>query len=470
MLVALSSTGGPFDYLQPLRQRKPGPLQVLSRLRQRAGEPAAAAAPAPSAAGLGSDGPIETARTVLPPAPLRHAGGDGSAGQLGRAAQHGRCRAPKPKGGIPWNDSPKMPAPWRRFSCRRTRWRTSAGAPRVAERQSASGDHARAREADRPRPAPRRRVARSPAPTAARPFSSGFAFCGACGTRIARQPSGAAAALGVSRARCSWRARTAPAPAAAPRGRLILIRPDGTEGGVAPAPRRREPDRPRPGTAVRRRRLPVAAPRRVLGRPERRRSSATCSSLNGVFLKITGEEPLESGDIFRIGQELLRFEVISPPQPLEDGTEIMGTPNPGFWGRLSVIVGPRRRRLGLPAVRRRDHARPRARRHPLPRGRLRLGHARAHLAARRARVPHGPRLVERHVPAPAQRAGDPHRLVHADGPAALPASSSASSAAGYLVGFARPSTTSCRLRSCRGACCWPPKKARRADSPAAGST
>lgn len=62
-------------------------------------------------------------------------------------------------------------------------------------------------------------------------------------------------------------------------------------------------------------------------------------SLNGVFLKINQEEALESGDIFRIGQELLRFEVISAPQPLEDGTDIMGTPNPGFWGRLSVVVG-----------------------------------------------------------------------------------------------------------------------------------
>jgi pSer/pThr/pTyr-binding forkhead associated (FHA) protein len=62
-------------------------------------------------------------------------------------------------------------------------------------------------------------------------------------------------------------------------------------------------------------------------------------SLNGVFLKISGDEALESGDIFRLGQELLRFEVISQPQPLEDGTEIMGTPNPGFWGRLSVVVG-----------------------------------------------------------------------------------------------------------------------------------
>jgi hypothetical protein len=43
--------------------------------------------------------------------------------------------------------------------------------------------------------------------------------------------------------------------------------------------------------------------------------------------------------MFRIGQELLRFDMISPPAPLEDGTEIIGTPNPGYWGRVSVIVG-----------------------------------------------------------------------------------------------------------------------------------
>jgi pSer/pThr/pTyr-binding forkhead associated (FHA) protein len=62
-------------------------------------------------------------------------------------------------------------------------------------------------------------------------------------------------------------------------------------------------------------------------------------SLNGVFVKISGEEEIQSGDVFRIGQELLRFDVIAPPSPLEDGTEVAGTPNPGFWGRLSVVVG-----------------------------------------------------------------------------------------------------------------------------------
>jgi pSer/pThr/pTyr-binding forkhead associated (FHA) protein len=130
----------------------------------------------------------------------------------------------------------------------------------------------------------------------------------------------------------------APAPATAPRGRLVLIRPDGSEGGVHPlhegenlvgrgqgalfdsdaylSPRHGEFSIGPNGMTVR-----------------------DLRSLNGVFLKITQEEPLESGDVFRIGQELLRFEVISSPQPLEDGTEIMGTPNPGFWGRLSVVVG-----------------------------------------------------------------------------------------------------------------------------------
>lgn len=130
----------------------------------------------------------------------------------------------------------------------------------------------------------------------------------------------------------------APSAVAVPRGRIILIRPDGTEGGAHPlhdgenlvgrgqgplfegdlylSPRHAEFVLGRDGVVVR-----------------------DLRSLNGVFIKLTEEEPLESGDIIRIGQELLRFEIISPPAPLEDGTEVAGTPNPGFWGRLSVIVG-----------------------------------------------------------------------------------------------------------------------------------
>ena len=62
-------------------------------------------------------------------------------------------------------------------------------------------------------------------------------------------------------------------------------------------------------------------------------------SLNGVFVKMTEEEEVEPGQVIRIGQELLRYDSIDPPEPLEDGTEVMGSPNPGYWGKLTVIIG-----------------------------------------------------------------------------------------------------------------------------------
>jgi len=59
---------------------------------------------------LGADGPLETARTVLPPAPM-----GGMPASMAATVSSGELRnstgAAKPKGGIPWNDSPKMPAP-----------------------------------------------------------------------------------------------------------------------------------------------------------------------------------------------------------------------------------------------------------------------------------------------------------------------------------------------------------------------
>ncbi|HMF08846.1 MAG TPA: FHA domain-containing protein, partial [Thermoanaerobaculia bacterium] len=158
-----------------------------------------------------------------------------------------------------------------------------------------------------------------------------------CGTRIARSASGAAAPAGAQ-PRTMHMAGTTPAAASSPRGRLVLIRPDGSEGGTHPLQegenligRGQGPLFDADAYLSPRHAEFGIGPNGVQIRDQR--------SLNGVFIKISGEEPLESGDIFRIGQELLRFEVISPPQPLEDGTEIMGTPNPGFWGRLSVIVG-----------------------------------------------------------------------------------------------------------------------------------
>ncbi|MCB9567655.1 MAG: FHA domain-containing protein [Myxococcales bacterium] len=59
---------------------------------------------------------------------------------------------------------------------------------------------------------------------------------------------------------------------------------------------------------------------------------------NGVYRKLEGRMELQHGDTFRVGQELLFYEDLPEPAPLDDGTERMGSPNPGYWGRVSVIL------------------------------------------------------------------------------------------------------------------------------------
>jgi pSer/pThr/pTyr-binding forkhead associated (FHA) protein len=156
-----------------------------------------------------------------------------------------------------------------------------------------------------------------------------FRFCGTCGFRMDEQS--AAQPL------------PGPPPNMAPqqtRARLsmTLIRPDGTEGGTHDL---------RPGENKLGRSFgpvfendgylsPVHAMLDIRGVQAVVRD---LDSLNGVFVKMTQEEELVSGQIIRIGQELLRFEIIPTPEPTADGTELMGSPNPGYWGKLTVIIG-----------------------------------------------------------------------------------------------------------------------------------
>jgi len=64
-------------------------------------------------------------------------------------------------------------------------------------------------------------------------------------------------------------------------------------------------------------------------------------SLNGVYVKLTPEQPVElqSGDVFRIGQEIIRFEVLTQPQASPDGVERLGSPSKGYIGRISLLTG-----------------------------------------------------------------------------------------------------------------------------------
>lgn len=168
-------------------------------------------------------------------------------------------------------------------------------------------------------------------PTCGAPSPQEFVFCGGCGARLKSSP--------LSKGKGPAPAASAPAVVTQPRGKFILIMPDGSEGGA----------------------IPLNDVETIIGREKGslfegdfylspKHASlifdgdnlvvADLGSLNGVFYKITVEQQLEHGSMFRIGQELLRLDFINPPQTLSDGTEIMGSPNPGFWGRLNVIIGP----------------------------------------------------------------------------------------------------------------------------------
>ncbi len=163
-----------------------------------------------------------------------------------------------------------------------------------------------------------------------------FKFCGVCGSAVATpsQPS--------QPAQPAYGGQPAPgfgaAPAQQPRAIITLIRPDGSEGGTF---------------ALHEGENKIGRDHGQIFENDGYLSPTHCDlivqgngavvrdldSLNGVFVRMTGEEEIQPGQIIRMGQELLRFDLLEPPTPLEDGTEVMGSPNPGYWGKITVIIG-----------------------------------------------------------------------------------------------------------------------------------
>lgn len=157
-----------------------------------------------------------------------------------------------------------------------------------------------------------------------------FKFCGSCG-----HPMASVASVAVA----------APEPpqvvqaAATTRGNLVLIRPDGSEGETTALS---------DTTVIGRQFGGIFAADLYLSP---RHATLTFEggqlyiqdeqSLNGVYVRIDRDAPIELADgaIFRIGQELMRFNTIEAVRAGADGVEIMGSPNPGYIGRLSLVIG-----------------------------------------------------------------------------------------------------------------------------------
>jgi len=66
-------------------------------------------------------------------------------------------------------------------------------------------------------------------------------------------------------------------------------------------------------------------------------------SRNGTYLRMTDQVKLDHGDLFRVGQQLLRFEELERLDPVveerDPPTTILGSPGgPKAWGRLTQVV------------------------------------------------------------------------------------------------------------------------------------
>jgi pSer/pThr/pTyr-binding forkhead associated (FHA) protein len=173
-----------------------------------------------------------------------------------------------------------------------------------------------------------------PCPSCGNEVPPNFRFCGACGFRMDE----VSAPSPMPQPPMPTPSAPYEQPKPQPRSTLTLIRPDGTEGGMyelasgenrigrGTAPLFENDGYLSPVHAE----LIVNAAGAVVRDLE---------SLNGVFVKMFDEEEIHSGQILRIGQELIRFDLIQAPEPAPDGTEVMGSPNPGFWGKVTIIIG-----------------------------------------------------------------------------------------------------------------------------------
>ncbi len=210
-----------------------------------------------------------------------------------------------------------------------------AGFPAAGSQVAAQAPQAAQAPAQVPAP-----IATAPAAAASAPVQCpqcknivqpGFKFCGTCGFAISA-PSLAPAQATVS----------AGPPAAAPasRGSLVLIRPDGSEGGTFPLGDSATTVGREAGGLFENDTY-MSPKHAIFAFKGNALSVIDQGSLNGVYVRIDRDTPTElvPGAIFRIGQEILRFDPIASPARGTDGVEVMGSPNNGLVGRLSLVIG-----------------------------------------------------------------------------------------------------------------------------------
>ncbi|MDD9946863.1 MAG: FHA domain-containing protein [Myxococcales bacterium] len=274
-----------------------------------------------------------------PPAPASIGAGGGGAGAFGAASLPAKDKnlqfAATQQGDS--SDLAKAAAAIERESASAAAERDSPGgnaAPAAAPSSGVAAAAMAASPAATSVPVPAPAVPAQRCPSCSSEVPKDFKFCGSCGHRMGADAGAPAAPVAAPEP-----AAPEPAASADPVGTLVLINPDGSEGDSYSLPEA--------SSAVGRETgglfgadsylSPVHATFTFRGSSCRVRDEG---SLNGVYFKIPRDQPvqLHHGTIFRIGQEIIRFETVPSAQPV-DGVEAMGSPNPGYIGRITLVIG-----------------------------------------------------------------------------------------------------------------------------------
>ena len=161
------------------------------------------------------------------------------------------------------------------------------------------------------------------------------AFCSGCGHRVGEE---------TAKGRTQFMHVASPDIAKKPRARLILVKPDGTEGTVFNLAAEKTTIGRTHGIIMFPK-DPYISPRHAdLVFKEGELSVTDLDSLNGIYYRMTGEEQIFPGTYFRIGRQLLRLEVPGDFQqmnieaPQGDDSTFWGSPPPQVWARLVQVL------------------------------------------------------------------------------------------------------------------------------------
>jgi pSer/pThr/pTyr-binding forkhead associated (FHA) protein len=172
----------------------------------------------------------------------------------------------------------------------------------------------------------------APCPQCGHVNGTGHRFCASCGYNL-----GALASASPSAAP----APTAPSASTHPQIILTALRADGSEAGTYRLPDVAQITLGRDTGSIFAGDSYLSPRHATFTRRGIQLSIKDEDSLNGVYLKLRPNEPclLEFGDLFRIGQEIIRLEELKGQGRSPDNVERFGSPAKGYIGRLALVIG-----------------------------------------------------------------------------------------------------------------------------------